>query len=83
MSLQLSELIADAIKENDFEALSVLDGCEALNEPNNDGEIPLIQCIMHNRPNLFHMLLEMGADLHGKGSHPQPIDCLAKARKLG
>lgn len=83
MSVLLTELIADAIKENDVDALSVLDGCDALNEPNSDGEIPLIQCIRHDRPNLFKMLLEMGANLHADGNGPQPIDCLQKARRLG
>lgn len=82
MSMLLTELISEAIKENDLEALEALNYCSALDQPDADGNLPLVQCINHDRREAFLQLLEIGASLKPKGGGLHPLAALAKAGKL-
>ena len=62
MSVLLPEIIACAIRENDIEVLLALDNHDAIDMPNVEGDIPLVQCIKHDRRQIFELLLDYGAD---------------------
>ncbi|MBA4132918.1 MAG: hypothetical protein C0519_16035 [Hyphomicrobium sp.] len=82
MSVLLSELIADAIKENDLDALRALGPCRAINQPNAEGDRPVIQCIKQDRREAFELLLEKGAYLDAEEDEPHPLVILAAAGKI-
>jgi hypothetical protein len=60
MSVLLPEIIACAIRENDIEVLLALDNHDAIDMPNVEGDIPLVQCIKHDRRQIFELLLDYG-----------------------
>lgn len=82
MSVLLTELISDAIKENDLEALSMLSPCRAINQPNAEGDRPIIQCIKQNRREAFKLLLDKGAYLQDEDGTSRPIFMLAAEGKI-
>lgn len=85
MSVLLPELISDAIKENDLEALKAVGYCDAINTLNAENELPLNLCIKHNRREAFMILLEHGAWLRGVEDRPdvlEPLVLLARTGKI-